>query len=430
MKTEEDQVGVEGKAIEELRFARELLGRLYVLSRNARNYDRHNKAMIAAASAAHNLLLNLLVESDTARFDIVNDCIFYNNIKLRPDVTTYGIFRYMVRETKRRGVRSIIFDDSVEVEDVVGFSIAFTRFSPSCAAPFKEMKRLIQMEGVAGILVLPAEGDEEQFDDEDSASRVSREAAKRAFFSAFHIVKETVRGGISKGTVNPRKIKRVMETVVDSILRDEESMLALTHIRDYDAYTYCHSINVCLLSIAIGSRLGLPKPVLREIGIGALFHDIGKIEIPHSILNKPANLSRDEWQSMQKHTKHGVCALTGLKKLDRAIVRGIVVAFCHHMNIDCSGYPRTERNVKPDVFSRIVRIADVFDALTSARCYMMKPFTREEAIEIIREKAGVELDPILAEMVRDVAGAIPERGSRLEAALVGAGASDGNAAPS
>ena len=426
MNSEENPVGIEKGAVEESRLAREILGRLYVLTRNARNYDRHNEAMLTAACAAHGLLGRLLEESDTVRFDIVNDCIFYNNMKLRTDVTTYGIFRYMVRETKRRGVRTLIFDDAAEIEDVVGFAVAFARFSPSCADPFKEMKRLVQMEGVAGVHVLRGEAEEDHLDQDESASRVSREAAKRAFFSAFHIVKETVKGGISKGTVNPRKIKRVMETVVDSILRDEESMLALTHIRDYDAYTYCHSINVCLLSIAIGNRLGLPKAVLREIGIGALFHDIGKTEIPLSILNKPADLSREEWQSMQKHTKYGACALTGLKKLDRAIVRGMVVAFCHHMNINRSGYPKTGRNVKPDVFSRIVRIADVFDALTSARCYKMKPFSREEALAIIQEKAGVELDPILSEMVRDVAEAIPEHGGVLEAALVGGEPSSGS----
>jgi HD-GYP domain-containing protein (c-di-GMP phosphodiesterase class II) len=158
--------------------------------------------------------------------------------------------------------------------------------------------------------------------------------------------------------------------------------------------------------------------VLCEIGIGALFHDIGKTEVPLSILNKPAELTRDEWQSMQKHTKHGVCILTGLKKLDRAIVRAMVVAFCHHMNIDRSGYPRTERHVRPDVFSRIVRIADVFDALTTARCYMIKPFSREEALEIIREKAGIELDPVLSEMVRDVAGALPGHGRELASSAV------------
>ena len=411
MKSEETQVGLEERTIEESRYARDLLARLYVLTKNARNYDRHNEAMLGAARAAHQLLVLLLDVSDMVRFEVANDCIFYNNMKLRADVTTFGIFKYIIRETKRRGIRALIFDDAAEVEDMVGLAVSFTRFNHSCVDPFKEMKRLLEMEGVAGVHVLRLEGDPDSMDQAESTSKASKEDAKRAFFSAFHIVKQTMKGGISKGAVNPRKIKRVMETVVDSVIRDEESMFALSHIRDYDEYTYHHSINVCLLSIAIGSRLRLPKPVLCEIGIGALFHDIGKVRIPHSVLNKPADLTREEWQRMRKHTKYGVSVLTGLKKLDRSVVRAMVVAFCHHMNIDRSGYPQTEKNIRPDVFSRIVRIADVFDALTSARCYKMKPFSRDEALAIIQEKAGVELDAILAEMVRDVAGTLPERGA-------------------
>jgi len=410
MKPEDKQVGIDDKLIEETQCARDLLARLYVLTRNARNYERHNEAMLGAARAAHDLLDTLLGTSDTVRFDIVNDCVFYNNIKMRADVTTFGIFKYIIREIKRRGIRALIFDDAAEIEDVLGFAVAFTRFNQACIDPYKEIKRLLEMEGVAGIHVLRLEEEPDQPEEAESSSKVRREAAKRAFFSAFHIVKQTMKGGISKGTVNPRKIKRVMETVVDSVLHDEESMFALTHIRDYDEYTYQHSINVCVLSIAIGSRLGLPKPVLCEIGIGALFHDIGKTKIPISILNKPADLTREEWQCMQRHTKYGVRVLTGLKKLDRAIVRAMVVAFCHHMNMDRSGYPQTARNVKPDVLSRIVRIVDIFDALTSVRCYKMKAFSRDEALEVIREKAGIELDPILAEMVRDVASAIPQSG--------------------
>jgi HD-GYP domain-containing protein (c-di-GMP phosphodiesterase class II) len=418
MNHDQGQVGVEERTVVESHLAKELLGRLYVLIRNARNYDRHNQAMLAAAGAAHELVTRLLEDSDTVHFEIVDDCLFYNNVKLRTDVTTFGIFRHIIRESKRRGVASFILDDTVEVDDLVGFAVAFSRYDPSCEDPFKEMKRLLQMEGVAGIHVLGAERESGQSDEDESAA--TREAARRAFFSAFHIVKETVRGGISRGTVNPRKIKRVMETVVDSILRDEESMLALTNIRNYDAYTYHHSINVCLLSIAVGTRLGLPKAVLREIGIAALFHDIGKTQIPLTILNKPGDLTPEEWRKMRMHTEHGVFVLTSLKRLDRAIVRGMVVAFCHHMNIDRSGYPMTGRHLKPDVFSRIVRIADVFDALTSARCYMMKPFSRDEAIDIIIKKAGKELDPVLSEMIRDVACAIPECRRALGVADAGA----------
>jgi HD-GYP domain-containing protein (c-di-GMP phosphodiesterase class II) len=81
----------------------------------------------------------------------------------------------------------------------------------------------------------------------------------------------------------------------------------------------------------------------------------------------------------------GVKVLTYLKKMDRAILRSMVTAFCHHLNMDLSGYPQTKSPIKPDAFSRIVRIADIYDALTSARSYRMKPFTRADALAIITD---------------------------------------------
>ena len=104
----------------------------------------------------------------------------------------------------------------------------------------------------------------------------------------------------------------------------------------------------------------------------------------------------------------GVKVLTYLKKMDRTILRAMVVAFCHHLNMDRSGYPQTPSTVMPDVFSRVVRIADIYDALTSARSYRMKPFSRAEALAIITEKAGKELDPTLCAVFADVVGGLPD----------------------
>lgn len=104
----------------------------------------------------------------------------------------------------------------------------------------------------------------------------------------------------------------------------------------------------------------------------------------------------------------GVKVLTYLKKMERSILRAMVVAFCHHLNMDRSGYPQTLSPVKPDAFSRIVRIADVYDALTSSRSYRMKPFSRAEALDVIADKAGEQLDPTLCAVFADVVGGLPD----------------------
>ncbi|HVP57396.1 MAG TPA: HD domain-containing phosphohydrolase, partial [bacterium] len=381
-----------------------------VLIRTARSHDRANSAMLESAQSLHTVIGAILDEHEILQLDMVSDCIFFNRVRMRPRVSGFNTIKYLVYETKRRGIGSLSFDETVEIDDLLSFAMVFAQTEGPLAQPFQEFARQMQMEGISGVLVKPTDQTPDQATHDHQAAP-TKEEAKRSFFSALHIVKEAVQEGVAKGKVNPRKVKRVVESVVDSILSDEESMMALTAIRDYDEYTYHHSFNVCIYSIALGNRLGLPKQALCEIGIAALFHDVGKTDVPHDILNKLENLTEADWTTIQEHTMSGVKVLTYLRKMDRAILRSIIVAFCHHLNTDQSGYPKTRTPVRPDAFSRIVRIADVYDALTSGRSYRMRPFTRSEALAIITEKAGKELDPTMCAIFTDVIGEMPENGA-------------------
>jgi putative nucleotidyltransferase with HDIG domain len=391
--------------------AKEFIGKLYVLIRSAHTYDRQNAIMSKSACSAREILERLLEYHNSIRFDVVNDCIFFNSVRLRADVTDVKTFNFLIQQMKIGRIRAVVIDDGADAEDILGFAIVVAKANSAARDPtedpFKEMKRLLQLEGLAGIQIEARKQDIEAFSQTTTLVSPSREQARHAFFSALHIVREAVKDGISKGSVNPRKVKRVVESVVDSILSDEESVLALTYLRDYDEFTYQHCLNVCVFSIALANRLGLPKPVLCEVGIAALFHDIGKTCIPLRVLNETNQLTGKEWRQIRQHTKTGVQILTQFRKIDRITLRSMVVAFCHHMNLDRTGYPVTSRQVTPDIFSRIVRIADIYDALTSARSYRMKPFSRDQVLEMMKEKSGNELDSVLCSIFADVIGVMP-----------------------
>lgn len=406
MNEEPRNMTVGEKELKQYQLAREFLGRFYVLVRLARTHDRYNEAVADSAEALYTITQDLIDEAGSVRFDIVNECAFFNRTRLRANLSGFNTLKYFVDEMTSRGSKTMILDEVAEVDDFLSFGMVFARIDTSHEDPFSELERLMNLEGIAGIFIRPPRRD----DDEDygSLSGPTKEDAKRSFFSALHIVKEAVKDGVSRGKVNPRKVKRIVESVVDSILSDEDSMLALTSIKDYDEYTYHHSFNVCIYSIALGNRLGLPRQALCDIGIAALFHDLGKTDVPQEILNKIDNLTDEDWKTIQEHTLSGVKVLTYLKKLDKTILRSMIVAFCHHMNMDRSGYPQTSRTIMPDAFSRIVRIADIYDALTSARSYRMKPFSSSEALAIISEKAGGELDPTLCAVFADVVGILPQ----------------------
>jgi putative nucleotidyltransferase with HDIG domain len=195
--------------------------------------------------------------------------------------------------------------------------------------------------------------------------------------------------------------------MVDQILEEEQLLLGMTAIKDYDEYTYHHSVNVSILSVALGQRLGMNRKMLTELGMVALFHDIGKMEIPNEVLNKPTNFTDEEWKIMRKHPVWGLKAILKLKKLDELMMTSAIVSFEHHMNYDHSGYPAVRKPMELDFFSRIVSLADQYDAMTSSRVYSRVPLSPDKALSIMMERAGRQLDPLLFKFFTNMVGVYP-----------------------
>jgi HD-GYP domain-containing protein (c-di-GMP phosphodiesterase class II) len=181
----------------------------------------------------------------------------------------------------------------------------------------------------------------------------------------------------------------------------------MTAIKEYDEYTYHHSVNVSILSIALGQRLGLNKKILTELGLVALFHDMGKIDIPSELLNKATNFTEDEWILIRRHPIWGVKAILKIRGVDMTSARSSIVAFEHHLNYDLSGYPRVRKYGELDFFSRIVSLADQYDAMTSSRVYSRIPLSPDKALSIMMERAGSQLDPLLFKFFINMVGVFP-----------------------
>jgi HD-GYP domain-containing protein (c-di-GMP phosphodiesterase class II) len=185
--------------------------------------------------------------------------------------------------------------------------------------------------------------------------------------------------------------------IVDALLAGEV-MIGLNSLKSYDNYTFMHSIDVTIVSIMVGRRVGLPPRRLRELGIGCLLHDIGKTFIPRDVLNKPDKLTAEEYERMKTHPQIGFEMVRGVETI------GILpphIVLQHHERQDGSGYPRgLTGNNRLDIsdeprtihlYGSIAAVADVFDALSSDRPYR-KALQPEEVISILSSKAGIELN--------------------------------------
>ncbi|MBL8981583.1 MAG: HD domain-containing protein, partial [Gemmatimonadetes bacterium] len=198
-----------------------------------------------------------------------------------------------------------------------------------------------------------------------------------------------------------------VQSIVDQILNEETSLLGLTTIRDYDEYTFTHSVNVCIFSVALGRRLGLSKLQLYDLGLAALFHDIGKSRVPLTVLNKVEGLSDDDWRWLAAHPWLGVLALFHMRGQQELPYRAMVVAFEHHMKTDLTGYPRPVRPREQSIFSRIVAVADGFDAATSRRAYQTVPLSPAAVLAGMRDNARRGFDPVIVKGFINLLGVFP-----------------------
>ena len=184
--------------------------------------------------------------------------------------------------------------------------------------------------------------------------------------------------------------RQITERFADHIAADPAQALLLTTVKSHDEYTYHHMINVCVLSLALGHAIGLGREQMINLGIGALLHDVGKVKVPRQILQQAGPLDEEQWRIVQHHPVDG----TGLiLQTSRDLYHpAATVVLEHHAAYDASGYPTLRGRRQPTLLSRIVAVADCFDAVTSARPYR-QPEERRQALALLQAGAGKGFDP-------------------------------------
>ncbi|NQV06594.1 HD domain-containing protein [bacterium] len=195
--------------------------------------------------------------------------------------------------------------------------------------------------------------------------------------------------------------------VVDGLLAgsdaDPASSLMLATIHNYDEGTYFHSVNVCLLSLAVGRALGLEHDDLRALGVGALLHDVGRVIIMDPGLGNPNRLSNEEWSEVRRHPQEGAQAILVAGGRDHEVAAA--VALDHHRHVSGQGYPDLGDR-QPHPFARIVAVADTYDAITSHRPHRAAR-APQEALRAILDDSGTVFDPDIAGVFVRMLGVYP-----------------------
>ncbi len=234
-----------------------------------------------------------------------------------------------------------------------------------------------------------------------------RERLLKTYTYALASVEEIVTKLSVQNRAGIGKTLRVAQSMVDLMSEDEPLFLALSTIRVYDDYTYRHSLNVAILSMCLGKRIGLSRKSLERLGLCGMLHDLGKIEVPKNILNKAGKLTDEEFEEMKKHAMNSVCMIVKVNASPDRKARLLLPPFEHHLKFDLSGYPQTTRKEPISLFGRIIAIADVYDAVTSPRIYRRFVMPPDQALGMMLKGAGKDFDPILLKVFINMMGAYP-----------------------
>jgi HD-GYP domain-containing protein (c-di-GMP phosphodiesterase class II) len=362
-----------------------LIVRLYGLLRALRIYETSNQTVQDQLREFLGLAQQAI--EDELILVAMGQCFYVNGVRVRAGAAQAALFDALTQEFERRKLGGLRLLDGVRADELATFLRLFIEHSdPERAALLGDalaangITRVIPV----GLGELPSGSETENARTaSETPGESERALARQNYAQAVHGVRRAILHTARTGKPAMRRIKRVVQPIVDSIMKNEQSIIGLTAIKTHDEYTYAHCVNVSILAVAIGHYLGLSRAQLASLGVAALLHDIGKLTIPPDVLRKPGKMTEQEWELMERHPIEGMKVVARAPGLTALTLDLIEVALQHHLTCDGRGYPKASKPAPISALSRIVTVADCFDAMTAHRAYRKRPFTGHEALRLL-----------------------------------------------
>jgi putative nucleotidyltransferase with HDIG domain len=378
---------------------------LFSAGRTLHIYDLNNRASQTVVARLLETLEKFHAADGHVTVTVATDLLLINDVRVVVDAQSMGSVLYVIDEMRKRNVEEIDFPAGCTAAELGTFLKLFF-VEPEGEDVFGELSNRLTNAGVTNIKLTEWVERETYLREAKVERREIREESNRVMSRAVLFMGEVMRSIEQQRPIRLHKAHRLTQQMADIIKTDESILVGLASIKDYDEYTFSHSVNVSVLSMLIADRMGLNKSVAAQIGVAALLHDIGKTHIPQSILNKPASLTEEEWKWMERHTMLGVIELSRVRSL-RAIVDAVFVSLQHHLEFGGGGYPQKPGNWQLHPFVHIVIVADVFDAMTTPRVYREQTLTPDRVLRFILHNSGKTFDPLVAKVFAKAMGVYP-----------------------
>jgi len=397
----EDQRGESGIPEEESALSRigiSIIHRLNRACRMSKIYELNNLIYLHQIDLLHHHVQRGLEGRDDLTLSLRDTSLLINGVKIRFGFSNYHLFKFIKVEFEAREIGEMVCARGVTKQDLSIFVQKLAQKPSPQQDPHEDFLSRLRAGGVERIVIQRIPPFEHGKDRD--------KAAKKVYFLGITHLKEMFERQEQKH-VSLITTKRLMQSIFNHITDNESFLFGLTNIKNFDEYTLNHSVNVCILSIALGKKLGLDRKELVDLGLSAFFHDFGKLDIPRDILLKPDKLSSEERLIIQHHPQYGAEKLIQMQEFSYLPLSALNVAMEHHTREDEKGYPHYTRKKNIHFFSKIVKIVDFFDAVTTKRPYRKRDFSREDAIKMLRERSGIEFDPLILKVFINMIGELP-----------------------
>ena len=359
---------------------------IYGLSGVHKGLRLYPPAHPAIQQQAQNLakeFLTVFQEKPRVRLGVLEDTLFFEKHMFVLSEPAVEEIRALIDE---RGLEGLEFEMGLSAQEIQRF---FQTLHESQVAGDALIQR-----GVTHIQPVALE-----IRESDKRAEPPRKIYQRALTVVSHIFNDVRMGRIPSSA----EAVEVVGSMVRSTLSEPHALLALSLLKDYDNYTFTHSVNVSVIALAVGHACGLPEEKMRTLGLGALLHDIGKLIINKEIINKPGRLTEAEYEEIKKHPASGSMIAGQMDGIGEEVVD---IILGHHLNYDRSGYPADARGKKISQLADMATIADTYDAMTTLRSYQ-RPVTPRMAVKNLMGLSGTTLHPTLLQKLVDYLGPYP-----------------------
>ncbi len=373
-----------------LQLAEELVRRLAAALRSAQLYAPTHPLVGRGVDALVDVIRQLHVGQPTLVLGVVGAELVVGDTPLPKASATMG---ELIQRLQADGVERIAIDRGVQPDEIGKLVLDIARRTAGAVAqagretlvlPHVRVGRIStdeRLEGIAGDLA----------------------TIRRLYADAVAAAEAIWDSAKTEGRPDLPSARGVVDRLADTVTQNRTALIALTALKSYDNYTFTHMVNVSILTIGQARALGIEGRLLREFGLSALMHDIGKIKTPSEILTKPEKLTDSEFDIMRRHTIEGAEIL---RRTPEMPILSPVVAFEHHLRLDGSGYPKGVVRPSLNLATMLCSIADVYDAMRSQRAYQ-EAFPSERILAVLKRNDGQQFDQHLVRRFVQLLGVYP-----------------------